>query len=125
MGAEPVEDPGRDDQLAVFPQDQQPVAGFGLILDNIRSSLPPDETRLTERSRQIGDPVIADLRIVRVCANEEFAVCDLDMGDSRFELVGCRGINSQTSKPGTLVRIGLNSPRYSIGASGFISYMSM
>ena len=29
------------------------------------------------------------------------------------------------SMPGTLVLIGLNSPRYSTGASGFRSYMSM
>ena len=36
----------------------------------------------------------------------------------------CRGRSSQISMPGTLVRIGRNSPRYSFGASGFGSYMS-
>ena len=35
-----------------------------------------------------------------------------------------RGKNSQMSIPGTLVRIGRNSPRYSAGASGFMSNMS-
>src|SRR5207237_6576436 len=35
------------------------------------------------------------------------------------------GISSQTSRPGTLVLIGLNSPRYSAGASGFMSNMSV
>ena len=34
------------------------------------------------------------------------------------------GISSQMSKPGTLVLIGLNSPRYSAGAPGLRSYMS-
>src|SRR3990172_8466328 len=35
------------------------------------------------------------------------------------------GINSQISMPGTLVAIGLNSPRYSFGASGFRSNISI
>src|SRR5579871_5352680 len=37
----------------------------------------------------------------------------------------CKGSSSQTSSPGTFVRIGLKSPRYSTGASGFMSYVSM
>ena len=37
----------------------------------------------------------------------------------------CRGNSSQSSMPGTLVAIGLNSPRNSLGASGFRSYVSM
>ena len=36
-----------------------------------------------------------------------------------------RGMCSQIWTPATLVWIGRNSPRYSIGASGFRSYMSM
>jgi hypothetical protein len=36
-----------------------------------------------------------------------------------------RGRCSQTATPGRLVEIGLNSPRYSIGASGFMSNVSM
>ena len=36
-------------------------------------------------------------------------------------IVACSGISSQMSKPGTLVWIGRNSPRYSTGASGFMS----
>ena len=39
-------------------------------------------------------------------------------------ILACIGISSQISMPGTLVLIGLNSPRYSRGASGFMSYMS-
>jgi hypothetical protein len=39
-------------------------------------------------------------------------------------IFACKGISSQMSKPGTLVRMGLNSPRISTGASGFMSYMS-
>jgi hypothetical protein len=35
------------------------------------------------------------------------------------------GNSSQTSMPGTFVLIGLNSPRYSAGAAGLRSYMSM
>ena len=37
----------------------------------------------------------------------------------------CMGKCSQIWTPGTLVAIGLNSPRNSIGASGLRSYMSM
>ena len=37
----------------------------------------------------------------------------------------CSGSSSPTSMPGTFVRIGRNSPRYSLGASGFRSYISM
>ena len=40
-------------------------------------------------------------------------------------IFACRGNSSQTSMPGTLVLIGMNSPRYSLGASGFMSYISM
>src|SRR5262245_34654131 len=36
-----------------------------------------------------------------------------------------RGKCSQMSRPGTLVRIGLKSPRYSLGASGLRSKVSM
>ena len=39
-------------------------------------------------------------------------------------IFACIGISSQISIPGTLVAMGLNSPRYSLGASGFMSYMS-
>src|SRR5205085_3251125 len=38
--------------------------------------------------------------------------------------LACSGHNSLTSKPGTLVLIGFQMPRYSAGASGFISYRS-
>ena len=37
----------------------------------------------------------------------------------------CSGSSSPTSMPGTFVRIGRKSPRYSLGASGFRSYISM
>src|SRR5262245_29135338 len=37
----------------------------------------------------------------------------------------CRGNHSQICVPEMLVEIGSNSPRYSTGASGFISYDSM
>src|SRR5438445_631049 len=37
----------------------------------------------------------------------------------------CRGKCSQICTPGTLVWMGRNSPRYSTGASGLRSYMSM
>ena len=37
----------------------------------------------------------------------------------------CNGMCSQMSNPGTLVLIGLNSPRNSDGAAGLRSYMSM
>src|SRR5204863_3086873 len=37
----------------------------------------------------------------------------------------CIGMCSQMAKPGTLVEIGLNSPRISSAASGFMSYRSM
>src|SRR5262245_12224548 len=36
----------------------------------------------------------------------------------------CIGINSQMSRPGTLVATGANWPRNSAGASGFMSYLS-
>src|SRR5437764_3907821 len=39
-------------------------------------------------------------------------------------IFACLGINSQRCIPGTLVLMGLNSPQYSLGALGFISYMS-
>lgn len=38
--------------------------------------------------------------------------------------VASRGNTSQISMPGTFVPIGLNSPRTSLGASGFRSHMS-
>ena len=37
----------------------------------------------------------------------------------------CSGSSSHTSIPGTLVLMGMNCPRYSFGASGFMSYISM
>src|SRR5262249_52753393 len=40
-------------------------------------------------------------------------------------ILACRGMCSQISKPGTLVGIGLNSPRNPAGALGLRSYMSM
>ena len=39
-------------------------------------------------------------------------------------IAAMRGMCSQISRPGTLVRIGRNSPRISLGASIFMSYMS-
>ena len=42
----------------------------------------------------------------------------------RQRMDAMRGINSQISIPGTMVLIGLNSPRISAGASGFRSYIS-
>ena len=36
----------------------------------------------------------------------------------------CNGKTSQTSSPGTVVRIGRSGPRYSLGASGLQSYVS-
>jgi hypothetical protein len=39
-------------------------------------------------------------------------------------ICACSGMYSQISIPGTLVRIGLSGPRYSLGASGFMSYVS-
>ncbi len=40
-------------------------------------------------------------------------------------IVAIRGKCSQIWMPGTFVSIGLNSPRNSVGASGFRSHMSM
>ena len=40
-------------------------------------------------------------------------------------IFACRENNPLASIPGTLVFIGMNSPRYSLGASGFMSYISM
>src|SRR3954464_2261474 len=42
----------------------------------------------------------------------------------RFAILACRGNSSQTSRPGTAVRIGRNGPRYSAGASGLGSQVS-
>ncbi len=39
--------------------------------------------------------------------------------------LACLGNISVMSNPGTLVRIGFQMPRYSLGASGFMSYRSM
>src|SRR5580692_6107917 len=39
--------------------------------------------------------------------------------------LACLGNNSVMSKPGTFVRVGFQMPRYSAGASGFMSYISM
>src|SRR5207253_2645566 len=39
--------------------------------------------------------------------------------------LACLGYSSVTSKPGTFVLMGFQRPRYSAGASGFMSYMSM
>ncbi len=46
------------------------------------------------------------------------------MGTSLSIMPARRGKCSQISMPGTLVLMGLNSPRTSAGASGFRSYMS-
>ena len=45
--------------------------------------------------------------------------------EKRLVMRACLGKSSVTSKPGTRVRIGFQMPRYSAGASGFMSYMSM
>ena len=41
-----------------------------------------------------------------------------------WDKLACSGKCSQICTPGTLVAMGLNSPRNSLGASGFRSYMS-
>ena len=42
-----------------------------------------------------------------------------------FISAACFGIRSQIRTPGKLVAVGWNGPRYSTGASGFKSHMSM
>ncbi len=45
--------------------------------------------------------------------------------ENRSARCACRGNSSVNSNPGTFVRMGFQIPRYSAGASGFMSYMSM
>ena len=63
-----------------------------------------------------------------VAAGEVVARIVMHGADDR-ELIGDLGLQRDrarvTSMPGTLVLIGLHMPRYSTGASGFISYISM
>jgi hypothetical protein len=45
--------------------------------------------------------------------------------DSLSAICVCIGISSEISMPETFVLIGRNSPRYSVGAAGLRSYVSM
>ena len=48
--------------------------------------------------------------------------CEIErMSENRSATFVCSGKSSVTSMPGTLVFTGLKSPRYSAGASGFMS----
>ena len=65
-----------------------------------------------------------------VSTSMEPSLCEAIVWDSdrtsenRRAVRACRGSSSQTSMPGTVVRMGLKGPRYSAGAAGLRSYVS-
>src|SRR4051812_10667980 len=81
----------------------------------------------SEREVEVGSGLAGVLPVsssidASLCA--DIVWCSDRMSETLSSSPAWSGKSSHTSRPGTLVAIGRNGPRYSVGASGLRSYVS-